>query len=61
MDKKALNHCDIAINALLEARKECDVPYLYQARLYKIRELIFSAIDELNKVVRCEELSDEDR
>lgn len=61
MDKKALNHCEVAIQDLLQARKECDVPYLYQANIYKIREFIFSAIDELNKVVRCEELSDEDK
>ena len=61
MDKKALNHCEIAIMALLAVRKECYVVYGAQVNIEKIRDLIFTALDELNKVARSEEISDEDR
>lgn len=56
MDKKAIKHCEQALKLAAKARQKLHD----NADVQEVESLLFGAIDELNKVIRLEELTEVD-
>ena len=60
MDAKAVTHCEQAMRLLIKARQRLHTSYGTPIDVQNVESLLFGALDELNKVIRLEELTEVD-